>query len=371
MAADPTKDPTQQAIVDAEAAAAARKAARDAANAEEAAALKAAQDAELAGVQAYNTAQYNNLGQIVGDIESKINVAKAKDETAQKRENAYRYISGLGDTLSSLANLVGTAHGAANQQQTYNSSAVVQKAEEARKARKIEMDDLSKRMDEMKTREREMKAAGSLKEAELLAKQRRENLQLASQQRSAEQAAQQYDAAQIRQAERDARADFVADRAYQAQQDQWQKTYNMQYAKFKEEQKGNSYNFTLANESIDVPKEKLNDVNVERIFQMLPEEVRKNIKGEQYTEIVPADDPMMEPTRKTSYKAPSLAQKLAAIGAYADSNPTVKDELLRLAGKKVEPTVKPKEEEIYTGSQNALGTMSFKPETSNGKKKVW
>ena len=369
MAADPTKDPTQQAIVDAEAAAAARKAAREAANAEEAAALKAAQDAELAGVQAYNTAQYNNLGQIVGDIESKINVAKAKDETAQKRENAYRYISGLGDTLSSLANLVGTAHGAANQQQTYNSSAVVQKAEEARKARKIEMDDLSKRMDEMKTREREMKAAGSLKEAELLAKQRRENLQLASQQRTAEQAAQQYDAAQIRQAERDARADFVADRAYQAQQDQWQKTYNMQYAKFKEEQKGNSYNFTLANESIDVPKEKLNDVNVERIFQMLPEEIRKTIKGEQITTYEP--DEFGTSQRVTSHKAPSLAQKLAAIGAYADSNPTVKAELLRLAGKKVEPSVKPKEDEIYTGSQNALGTMSFKPETPNGKKKVW
>lgn len=189
MAADPTKDPTQQAIVDAEAAAAARKAARDAANAEEAAALKAAQDAELAGVQAYNTAQYNNLGQIVGDIESKINVAKAKDETAQKRENAYRYISGLGDILSSLANLVGTAHGAANQQQTYNSSAVVQKAEEARKARKIEMDDLAKRADEMQARLRDMKAAGSLQEAQMGVQHQKEQMALKSQQEARDLAA--------------------------------------------------------------------------------------------------------------------------------------------------------------------------------------
>ena len=182
MAVDSTKDPIQQAIVDAETEAAARKAARDAADAEEAAALKAAQDAELAGVQAYNTAQYDNLGQIVGDIQSKIDAAKQKDETAIKRENAYRYISGLGDTISSLANLVGTAYGAANQKQVYNSHAVVQKAEEARKARKLEMDELSKRMDEMKIREREMKAAGSLKEAELLAKQRKEKMTLKTQQ---------------------------------------------------------------------------------------------------------------------------------------------------------------------------------------------
>ena len=51
----------------AEAEAAARKAARDAANAEELAALKSAQDAEAAGLQAYNKAQYDNIGQIIGD----------------------------------------------------------------------------------------------------------------------------------------------------------------------------------------------------------------------------------------------------------------------------------------------------------------
>lgn len=176
MATDPTKDKTQQAIADAEAEAAAKKAARDAANAEETAALQALQAKELEGLQQHNAAQYSNLGQIVGDIQSKIDVAKAKDETAQKRENAYRYISGLGDTLSSLANLVGVANKASNQQQTYNSHAVVQKAEEARKARKIEMDDLSKRLDEMRARQREMKTAGSLAEAELKARQAKDLL---------------------------------------------------------------------------------------------------------------------------------------------------------------------------------------------------
>lgn len=293
--------------------------------------------AELDAQKAYNTEQYNNLGQIVGDIQGKIDQAKQKDEAALKRENAYRYISGLGDTISSLANLVGTAHGAANQQQVYNSHAVVQKAEEARKARKLEMDDLSKRLDEMTARQNDLKAAGSLAEAQLKAKQDREMYQLQSQQRAKTDEAKRYADAQAHTAMREARADWTADRAFNAQQEQimqtqenWQKTYNMQYAKFKDEQNAKNYNFTLADGSIDIPKDKLNEVNVERIFQMLPEEIKKNIKGEQYTEIVPADDPMMEPTRKTSYKAPSLAQKLAAIGAYADSDENVRNELKRL-----------------------------------------
>ena len=306
-------------------------------------ALADTQKAESKAQAEYNQAQYANLGQIVGDIQGKIDAAKAKDETALRREKAYRYISGLGDTISSLANLVGTAHGAANQQQTYNSHAVVQKAEEARKARKLEMDDLSKRLDEMTARQRELKASGSLAEAQLKAKQDREMFQLQAQQRAKADEAKRYADAQAHTAMREARADWQSDRAFNAQQKQWQKTYEMQLAKFNEEMKGNKYNFTLANESFDIPKDKLNDVNVERIYQMLPEEIRANIKGEQYTEIVPNEDPMMEPTKRTSYKAPSIAQKIAAIGAYADSDPAVKSELLRLAGKHPEPEAKPKE----------------------------
>lgn len=141
--------------------------------------------AETAAQSAYNQAQYANVGQILNDIQGKIDTAKQKDETALKREKAFRYISGLGDTLSGVANLVGTAHGASNQNQTYNSHAVVQKAEEARKARKLEMDDLSKRLDEMQTRQRDLKAAGSLAEAQLKAKQDRERLELEASQRKA------------------------------------------------------------------------------------------------------------------------------------------------------------------------------------------
>ncbi len=293
-------------------------------------ALSGTHKAESDAQAAYNQAQYNNVGQIISEVEGKIATAKQKDETARRRENAFRYISGLGDTLSGVANLIGTGHGAANQNQTYNSNAVVQKAEEARKARKIEMQDLSKRLEEMTARQRDLKAAGSLAEAQLKAKQDREMYELQSKQRAKADEAKRYADAQAHTAMREARADWATDRAFNAQQENWQKTYNMQYAKFKDEQNAKNYNFTLSDGSIDIPKDKLNEVNVERIFQMLPDDIKKSIKGEQYTEIVPNEDPMLEPTRKTSYKAPSLAQKLAAIGAYADSNEAIRNELKRL-----------------------------------------
>lgn len=173
--------------------------------------LQEAQTAEADALRTYNDAQYANLSQINSKIEETINNAKQKDETARRREKAFRYISGLGDTLSSIANLVGTAHGAANQNQTYNSYDVVQKAEAARKARKLEMDDLSKRLDEMTARQRELKASGSLKEAELKANQAREMAKLVAAQREKADAMKVAADEKTYRAMRDARKDWEAD----------------------------------------------------------------------------------------------------------------------------------------------------------------
>ena len=187
-------------------------------------ALSGTHKAETDAQAAYNQAQYSNLGQIISDVEGKIATAKEKDDTARRRENAYRYISGLGDTLSGVANLIGTAHGAANQQQTYNSNAVVQKAEEARKARKIEIDDLSKRLDELTARQRDLKAAGSLAEAQLKAKQDREMYELQSKQRAKADEAKRYADTQAHTAMREARADWEADRTFAERQRQFDET---------------------------------------------------------------------------------------------------------------------------------------------------
>lgn len=177
-----------------------RKASQEAATA----ALAKTQEDERDAYDAYNNAMWQNLGQITSEIETKQNTAKEKDAVALKREKAMRYISGLGDTLSSIANLVGTAHGAANQNQTYHSNTVVQKAEEARKARKIEIDALSDRLNEMLARQRELKAAGNLKAAEVAARQAKEQAALQAQHAAANTESDRYYLNLGRLAEKDA-----------------------------------------------------------------------------------------------------------------------------------------------------------------------
>lgn len=352
-----------EAVAEAELKAQEAAAASEVLNQAERDALVASQAAETAALGAYNQAQYKNQGEIISAAEAKMNEAKQMDETARRRENAFRYISGLGDTLSGVANLVGTAHGAANQQQTYNSHAVVQKAEAARKARKLEMDDLSKRLDEMKARQRDLQAAGSLKEAELKVKQDKETAALAASQRKAADEARRYADTQNYRAMRDATEDWQRNRSFTAQQEQWQKNYNLQLRKFNEEQKGNKYNFTLSDGSIDIPKEKINEANIERIYQMLPEEIRKTIKGEQFIEY--GTDEYDQQTRTTAHKAPSLTQKLAAIAAYADNDSAIKNELRVLAGEE-RPQAPPAQAPQPSAEEQNPGTTGTQKKTIIG-----
>lgn len=320
MPEEKDKDKIQQAQEEAEA----RAAARMAANKEETDALAAAQQAELGGLQAHNTAQYENVGQIVGDIQSKINTTTAKDALARKREDAYRNITGLGDTLSSLANLVGTAHGAANQQQTYNSHAVVQKAEEARKARKIEMDDLSKRLDEMTARQKDLKAAGSLAEAQMVVQHKKEQMTLKNQQ------------------EKEAREAEYKERALMI--DQMNAQANIKRAEASEtnaETKANNpttrkpdkeHSFELeGGERITIPAHKWTDTAITSVYSSIPDSLRtkrqrmrKNIAG--------IDEPEVDASGKPVYHTPTRQEMLNDIVNAAKTDKTVADALRKYAG---------------------------------------
>lgn len=175
-------------------------------------ALGASHQNQMDALRNYNQQQYNNLGEIISAADAKMKEAQQKDEAARRRENAFRYISGLGDTLSSVANLVGTANDASHQQQKYNSHEVVKKAEAARKARKLEMDDLSKRLDEMKARQRELKASGSLEEAKLKASLDKEKAALLATQRKEAEEKKRYADTQAYRAERDKVEDAYRER---------------------------------------------------------------------------------------------------------------------------------------------------------------
>lgn len=92
------------------------------------------------------------------------------DKERSKKENAYRYITGVGDLMSGFANLVGTANYASNQDQAYQAPELVKRAEAARKERKLEMQKLNARLEEMRARKDALTTQRDTKLAELDAK---------------------------------------------------------------------------------------------------------------------------------------------------------------------------------------------------------
>lgn len=126
--------------------------------------------------------QINSVADLVALADKEKQQRLEADADYQRRENAYRYIAGLGDTLSGLANLVGTAHGAEDQRQTYNAPGVLKTAEMNRKLRAREMEDLDKRLDELRARETDLKSAKSLREAQLKAQFAKEQRAIKQQQ---------------------------------------------------------------------------------------------------------------------------------------------------------------------------------------------
>lgn len=111
--------------------------------------------------------QETAMGRLIGEAETLRGQKQAQDERALGRERAYRYISGIGDAISGVANLVGATHGASNQTQHYNAPAVIQKAEASRKERKLEMDQLRDRLEELSAQKTALQAARKLKQGEL------------------------------------------------------------------------------------------------------------------------------------------------------------------------------------------------------------
>ena len=289
--------------------------------------LTNAHSAEATALATNNAAKYANVGQIISDIEGKISEAKMKDADAIKRENAYRYISGIGDTISGIANLVGTANGAANQNQAYNSHAVVQKAEEARKARKLEMDQLNTRLDEMRAHQREVSTAGSLAEAELRAKQAREKMQLDAQQRAAAEEARRYADTQSYRAMRDARDDWHQDRVFEQGQKEAEdlNAYRNSQQEDKDKDKTKYQEFNLGEgEFVKVPQSRMNDYNIVELFDMCPDSTKNTAgkpKYDQYGNIVgyypPTQKEMLQAINRAAQITPSIKQAIRDLSASA------------------------------------------------------
>ena len=314
----------EKARVAAEAAAA--KAQRTTLDNQEIADLTAAQTAQAQALKDNNEALYKNQGEIIKAAEEKWNTAKQKDETARKRENAFRYISGLGDALSGVANLIGTAHGASNQNQKYNSHAVVQKAEEARKARKLDIESQSKRLDELSAQLQNLKAAGSLKEAELAAANAKEVAALkATQRKAADEAA--YKERQMRVDEQNAKSAAIRAEAYEySKENPTSKTTTTKTTTPKP-----VHSFELpGGEMLDIPNHRWTDTFITSVYDIIPDEL-KTKRARLIKDVAGRDVEQKDASGNTVYYTPTKQEMLNDIVRAAKVDENVANALRRNA----------------------------------------
>ena len=133
------------------------------------------QEEAVAG--AYDT-QIGGYDDFLGQVIQKQRELGINAEEQERKANAYRYIASIGDAISGVANLVGTAHGAANQEQHYNAPEIIQKAEASRAERKLEMEKLNERMDELRAQKSVLESTKGMKLGELEGKKASELLGL-------------------------------------------------------------------------------------------------------------------------------------------------------------------------------------------------
>lgn len=213
-------------------------------------------------------AQISSVADLISAAEKERETRLANDEKARKRENAFRYIAGIGDAISGVANLVGTAHGAANQKQTYTSPGLMSKIESSRAKRTQKMEDLNKKIDELRQRETELKSAKTLREAQLNAAHAKEQLALKQQQdatareeawKNKEYAIKQKDAETRRIS---AEASGVRAEAYANKP-------------VKQHKPGEEYSFDLfGGETVSVPGHLWNDAALTSIYAVVPDEMK-------------------------------------------------------------------------------------------------
>lgn len=153
--------------------------------------LKQGQKEQTDALTKAHNAQIDGVAGLVKAAEEERKTSRANDAEYQKKANAFRYIAGIGDAISGVANLVGTAHGAVNQQQYYNAPAIIQKAEAERQQRKLAMDKLNARIDELTLRGDALRAGRDAELAKLSGEHSRQVLELNLKEMAARQAAKE------------------------------------------------------------------------------------------------------------------------------------------------------------------------------------
>lgn len=268
--------------------------------------------------KSYGT-QETAMGELLKEAETLRGEKQRLDEKAQKRANAYRYITGIGDAVSGIANLVGTTLGAVNQEQHYNAPAVIQKAEASRKERKLEMDTINERIKELKAQKGALAATKEMKLGEQRAKYAAEKASLELQKaedelglaKTAINAGAKVDVAKIR-------------GQYQVETQETKndgKTTSPKPGALKD-----VHPFDFGNgKGVNIADHLWTDAAIESVYQLIPEEERtKRAKFNQFGSEVVIDG-------KTQYEKTTKDDKVADIVRAAKTNPEVQKKLQAIA----------------------------------------
>ena len=262
--------------------------------------------------------QENTMSKILEEAETLRGEQQKLDETAQKRQAAYRYISGIGDAISGVANLVGTAHGAANQEQHYNAPAVIQKAEASRKERKLEMDKLNERIRELKAQKGALAASKEMKLGEQRAKHAAAMAELELQKAK--------DELGLAKAKIDAESRENAAITRGEYQVKTQEEKNKKTTDSGPRQPQTQHQFDFGNgEGAVIPKHKWTKATMAEVYSLIPEEERtKRVRKNQYG--IDEKDAEGNPV----YYTPSEDEMTADIVAAAKKYPEVQGKLKAL-----------------------------------------
>lgn len=254
-------------------------------------------------------------------------------EQQKKKEKRDKMFAAIGDGISAIANLIGTANYAPNMFNAANSMSA--------KARE-RYDKLNKEREE-NSRYYTNAYMNALK-ADQDAADKDRSWKHALEREGVED--KRYDEKIAYQKERDAKADDKWEKQFQQSEDHWNKQFKESMRQFNvssaQRQQSlnmeakrlahsmandsNTVDFTTSSGNISVPKKNLTANNISYVFNYLPDEIKKTIGKPIYDKI--------SGMNIIGYQAPTTDAMLIAIGAYSDSHPEVRAALKRVAGQK-------------------------------------
>lgn len=329
-----------------------------------------------ASEQAITNAYDDAIGQtslLIKGLEGRRANALQQDETAQRKSRNMQMIAGISDGLASLANLIGVGDRGTNiDMGTGALTPLQQKFENARLERKADIKSIDDRLDQYRRQLDQMRMQKGLAVAQQKERERadakeqsRFNIEMAFRQAESKRQAKERENALAEQTRHNKAVEGQA--KVNARND-----YNLRLQQINQaaQQAGLKGNFPVLigeNEMLNIPKDKINEETIGRIFTQLPQEYQDIAQGKPMYKY--EDDGMGGSVKVfAGYEQPTLEQKLAAIGAASRTDKTIQDELRKLAG-----TYNPNSQasqttqtsEIDNAHLNPLGTMSMDP--SSGK----